>query len=67
MGLFWELFQELQINKRKHYSNDLEARVSDLENELLMVEDVLEKTLQQLENSTGINFHPSNDDAPTNE
>lgn len=56
MGMFWELFQELQINKRKNESGSIEERVAALEEELQFVESVLERTLEKLEQVTGQDF-----------
>ncbi len=56
MGLFWELFQELQIHKRKGENGTLEERVEVLESELLFTQDVLAQTLEKLEASTGQDF-----------
>lgn len=56
MGMFWELFQELQINKRKSESGTLEERVLALENELAFTQDVLAQSLEKLETMTGEEF-----------
>ncbi len=57
MGLFWELFQELQIHKRKGENSTLEERVFALEEELIATQDVLERTLEQLEVITNQDFN----------
>lgn len=53
MGLFWELFQELQINKRREHANTIEQRIDALEQELLLTQDIVARTLKHLEQITG--------------
>ena len=49
MGLFWNLLQQNQIDKQLEKSEDLEGRVSYLEQELKRTQDLLHKTLMALE------------------
>jgi hypothetical protein len=53
MGLLWELFQELQISKRKGDGASLEDRVAELEDELIRLESILEPMVRRLETITG--------------
>jgi hypothetical protein len=56
MGMFWELFQEFQINKRKRENGTVEERIAALEKELDFVESLLARTLEKLEQLTGEDF-----------
>lgn len=49
MGLFWNLLQQGQIDEQVEKSEDLEGRVSYLEEELKRTQDLLYKTLMVLE------------------
>ncbi len=59
MGLFWELFQESQISKRKTENGTLEERVPALEKELDYLEDVLSKAFAELDRLTNGGFDSS--------
>lgn len=56
MGLFWELFQEYQIGRRKREGGTLDERVAALEQEIDFLESILEKTFAKLEQLTGEDF-----------
>jgi len=53
MGLFWDILQQSQISKRKAETGSLEDRVAWLERELQVTQQVLYRTLTQLEELTG--------------
>ena len=50
MGLFWNLLQQSQIQSQQDKANSIEERVFNLENELKQTKDLLQKTLEILEN-----------------
>ena len=56
LGTFWDLFQQVQIHKRKTEAGNLEERIVALEEELIFTQDVLAQTLQKLEQLTGQDF-----------
>lgn len=53
MGLFWDLMQQSQISKQKQQSEGLEARVANLEQELLNTRRTLHKLVVLLEERFG--------------
>ncbi len=53
MGLFWDLLQQGQIMNAQSRTYTLEERVANLENELRRTQELLQKTLQALEQYTG--------------
>jgi len=50
MGLFWDLLQQSQIQSQQNKADSLEGRVYNLENEQKQTKDLLQKTLEALEN-----------------
>ena len=53
MGLFWNLIQHSQISNQQTKTNSLEDRVSHLERELRLTQELLVKTLHTLEETIG--------------
>lgn len=53
MGFVWDLIQHSQIEEQAKRSGSLEARVAQLENELLQVRQTLHEALRRLEQRFG--------------
>ena len=53
MGIFWDLIQQSEIQEQSKKAENLEERVTLLEQELAETKTVLKKTLLALENYLG--------------
>ena len=53
MGFVWDLIQHSQIEEQSKRSGSLEARVAQLESELLQVRQTLHEALRRLEQRFG--------------
>ena len=53
MGIFWELFQQNQINEQSDKNSSLQKRIFRLEEELTETRKILQKTLLALEEHLG--------------
>ncbi len=53
MGLFWDLYQQSQLSKHGERASTLEARVSQLENEVDRLTTLLRDVIGRLEQHVG--------------
>jgi hypothetical protein len=53
MGLFWDLYQQSQIEKHTERATSLEARVERLEREVDRMAILLREVIRRLEQSVG--------------
>jgi hypothetical protein len=56
MGLFWDMVQQSQIEDQKELSDSMEGRVANLEAELEKTQQLLIKTLHQLEKHLNVDI-----------
>lgn len=53
MGLFWDLYQQMQISDHSSRAGDLEFRVGRLESELQRTQETLREVIGRLEQHVG--------------
>ena len=53
MGIFFDLYQQAEIEKQQEMADDLEERIKNLEAQLLKTNELLRKTLHALEMHLG--------------
>ena len=53
MGILWELFQQSDIERSEKRADDLNGRVTELENELVKTQEILHELIGALEKRFG--------------
>lgn len=56
MGLFWDLYQQSQINRQGERSATMEQRVALLESELQRMQQLLRDVIHRLETTVGVDL-----------
>lgn len=53
MGLFWDLYQQSQISRQQERSATVEARLDNLERDMLRLQQLLRDVIARLEQHVG--------------
>lgn len=53
MGLFWDLYQQSQISQQSERSSNVEARLDNLERDMMRLQQLLRDVIGRLEQHVG--------------